>query len=262
MAVNALLVRSEVSVVSAQPHTPLPAEVDERLTPSARKDLFRDEGGRVVVLALRARMGPLWDLVPPASINWVGASGAMTFSPRNSEAVKAALVQAGYTSAYFAKRSKDAWGLREPTLPTAGLHFRGESGGIVNVHVDLHPPSGTGLWHWIQDSVRRGTTHTPASVRRAVESVGVTIPVLSQQRIHGELTARLARVERSVQGGGENRASLELACAALDGAAAILWTRDVISSEQLHEAAALLLEADLELDVAGRKARDAAAGAW
>jgi hypothetical protein len=230
------------------PRSPLLAEIDDRLAPTVRAALRADEPRREFLLALYARLRPFWSHVPVGGITWIGDHAEMQFRPDDEAALRRDLVAAGFTSTYFAATGGDTWGLREPGVSAAGLHWRGGADGQVNVHIDLHPPSGTGLWHWLQDLKHRATTHTPDAVRRSVESLHVEIPVLAQQEVHGQLTVRLRALDAAGIDGPEVGASLELARAVLDGAAAIIWTRDVVSREQLAEAIALLAEADLELD--------------
>jgi hypothetical protein len=244
-AVTALIAQREAGTA---PHTPLLPEVDGRLAPWLRQALQADEPRREFLLALYAKLRGFWAHVPSGSITWVGDHAEMVFRPDDEAALRRDLVAAGYASSYFAATGSDAWGLREPGVSAAGLHWRGGAGGQVNVHIDLHPPSGTGFSHWLHDLRQRATTHTPDAVRRGVESLSVEVPVLSQQAAHGRLTVRLREVEAAVGDQPDVRGSLDLARSALDGAAAIIWTRDVISNDQLAEAVALLGEADLELD--------------
>ncbi|MBV9367353.1 MAG: hypothetical protein JOY89_24205 [Solirubrobacterales bacterium] len=118
--------------------------------------------GRVLGL-LRELMGPYWRYVE--QVTWVGTRGEAVFKPTDQEGPHLALLDGGYTSDYFAKRGSDKWGVREPRKRGAALHWSGNGDGTVNVHIDLDAPSGTGLWHWIEDDVRRFATHTPDSPR-------------------------------------------------------------------------------------------------
>jgi hypothetical protein len=181
-AVTALIAQRETATV---PHTPLLPDVDGRLAPWLRQTLQADEPRREFLLALYAKLRGFWTHVPPGSITWIGDHAEMVFRPDDGAALRRDLVAAGYTSSYFAATGSDTWGLREPGVSAAGLHWRGSAGGPVNVHIDLHPPSGTGFSHWLHDLKQRATTHTPDAVRRGVESLGVEVPVLSQQAAHG-----------------------------------------------------------------------------
>jgi hypothetical protein len=249
-AVTALIAQREVATV---PHNPMLAEIDSRLAPSVRQALRVDEPRREFLLALYAKLRGYWAHVPPGSITWVGEHAEMDFQPDDEAALRHDLVADGYTSSYFAATGKDTWGLREPGVSAAGLHWRGSAGGRVNVHIDLHPPSGTGFMHWLRDMRQRATTHTPEAVRRGVESLNIEVPVVSQQAAHGQLTVRLRDLEARAADLPDARTDLEMARFDLDGAAAMIWTRDVISNDELAEAICLLVEADIALDSVERR---------
>ncbi len=216
------------------------------------KRLETDEASRTYLLDLYAKLGPVWNRVPDHSITWIGTAGEMDFTPDNQAAVKADLIKAGYTDSYWAAGDGDTWGLREPGASSAGLHWRGKPGGKINVHIDLHPPSGTGFWHWWEDLKHRASTHTAQTIRQGLADSKVEIPVLSEQDAHGRLTVRLHELRRSLGETPAARSSLDLAQSSLDLAGSILWNRETITPDQLKEATAELAVADLELDTASR----------
>jgi hypothetical protein len=162
-AVGRLLVARDEAPASAA----APDEVRSRVAPWVADAMTKQPELRDVVDYLQELMGPYWAHVD--QVTWVGPRGEMLFKPIDQEALRKALVAGGCTSSYFAKRSSDKWGLREPRKQGAALHWRGNTDGTVNVHIDLHAPSGTGLWHWIQDDQRRSRTHTPDTLRAGVE---------------------------------------------------------------------------------------------
>ena len=102
--------------------------------------------------------------------------------------------------------------------------------------------------HWWHDSFRREKTHTPTTVRQGVERLGIAIPVLSQQEAHGQLTARLRRMEAIAGDRPEASTHLAPVQASLDRVAAIIWTRDVILEDELDEATFLLASAASDLE--------------
>lgn len=229
------------------PTSPLIPEIWGRL-PSWMKQgpkasLNQNPALRNVLLILYARVGPLWNHVK--RITWVGESGTMDFEPLNEVSLFAALLTRGYTASYFAGLG-NRWGLREPNVETAGLHWRGRPGGKVNVHIDLNPPSWTGLWHKIQDDWRRGTTHTPDSLRAGVESLGTYIPVLYEQRMHGELTVRFNELTGRAGGRADVLAAIARGRQYLSAAARIIWTKTVSSQADLSNALFSLYQAGRE----------------
>jgi hypothetical protein len=240
------------------PRSPLPQQIDDRLHPDVRAQLQNDEGLRQTLLTIYARLEPeFWAFVPQydkdncrdkaqeeCGITWIDRVEGIVFHLDDDALLHKRLREAGYTTLYFAKRDKDRWGLREPGVAPAGLHWHGRQHRQIAVHIDLHPPSGTGAWHSLQDDTRRKTTHTPETLRRGVERRGEQVPVLSEQEVHGQLTARLARL-RSTMGG---QPGLNAAQARLDVAAAIIWTQTVVSDQQLATANDALRRAAEELD--------------
>jgi len=210
----------------------------------------RDEASREYLLDIYAKLGPLWKHVPDGGITWIGTAGEMEFTPDDEDSLKSDLISAGYTDSYWAATGTDRWGLREPGVRSTGLHWRGERGGKVNVHIDLHPPSGTGFWHWWEDKERRASTHTKESIRQSLEEAKVDVPVLSQQNFHGRLTGRLEQLRTSVGTEATAKAFLDRAANDLTQAGAILWNRELVTRDQLKDAAVLLAQADHELDAA------------
>jgi hypothetical protein len=162
----------------------------------------------------------------------------MLFEPVNEAQLQLALRAAGYTNLYFAKSSADRWGLREPNVEAAALHWRGAPGGKVNVHIDLHPPSGTGLLHAIQDLLRRSETHDPAAIQAGVESLGAYIPVLHQQKMNGELTVRFDQLQSRVkaQANPAVQAEIDEGRQYLRQAGGILWNKGVVEQAELKQA--------------------------
>jgi hypothetical protein len=158
-AVSRLLAREAETV----PEEPQEAPIAPWVADGMKK---QPELARVLGL-LRELMGPYWRYVE--QVTWVGTRGEAVFKPTDQEGLHRALLDGGYTSDYFAKRGSDKWGVREARKSGAALHWRGNTDGTVNVHIDLDAPSGTGLWHWIQDDVRRSTTHTPDTLEAGVK---------------------------------------------------------------------------------------------
>jgi len=193
---------------------------------------------RDVLLTLYARMGTsFWNQIPQKGISYVSEQGELDFETKDVEGVKKFLVSRGYTPSYFAKASDDAWGLREPTLPSAGLHVRGGTN-KVNVHIDLHPPMQTGIYHWLMDADHwfyksRKKSHTPEALREGVEKLGHFIPVLYQQKVHGDITARLERLTKDAKGHPAIQAEVEEGQAYLKLAGSVLWNREVVSQADL-----------------------------
>lgn len=237
------------------PVTPLLPEIMDRLAhwfknrPGKPGTLSKNPGLRNVLLTLYARLGPdLWRLIPPGAIRYVSEQGEMDFVPKSLNTVRDALIARGYTAAYFAKSGDNVWGLREPNLPAAGLHWRGLANGRVNVHIDLHPPSQTGLYHWFMDADHwfggmRKRTHDPSSLQAGVESLGVYIPVLYEQRIHGELTGQLDALASQAKGNPDSEAEISDGRLFLRQAGAKLWNRAVVAQSDLEEAALHLASA-------------------
>lgn len=239
----------------ARPTSPLLPEISDRLAPwiyqgmpGKPSALSQNPALRNVLLVLYARIGPsLWGHI--LQITWVGKDGAMEFTPEDERRLIDALLAEGYTTSYFARSGTNRWGLREPNVDVAGLHWRGMSGGnVVNVHIDLHPPSWTGLWHWIQDKLRRSTTHTPESLRAGVERLGTYIPVLYEQRLHGELTVRFNDLYGQTRGRSDIQKAITRGRHNLQAASRIIWTRDLISQAELSQAFYYIYQAGLEAE--------------
>ncbi len=248
---------------ASTPTSPLVPEIVEKLAPWLRDrpgapgTLSRNPSLRNVLLTMYARLGTdLWALIPPGGITWVSERGELNFRPRDDETVRRALLGRGYSDSYFAKRSEDKWGLREPNLPAAGLHWRGGKGGVVNVHIDLHPPSWTGFWHWFQDAYRRSRTHDPETLRAGVESLGLYIPVLFEQKLHGAITGKLDHAASRSQLGAGAMANLNEGRQALQQAAAIIWNRPTVTQEELGKALSYLARAARCAEVLERSRRE------
>ena len=197
---------------------------------------------RDMLLMLYARIGAsLWNHIK--EITWVSERGEMDFVPVDEAQLQGALIDRGYTTAYFAKSGDNRWGLREPTLPAAGLHWRGlkdthKNVYKVHVHIDLHPPVLTGFLHWFQDSFLRTKTHTPESIRAGIEWLGTYIPVLYQQTVHGSLTSKVKSLESRAKTKSLPAAQAEIdeAREYLQEAGKILWARGVIEQSELDAA--------------------------
>jgi hypothetical protein len=227
----------------ARPTSPLLPEIWNRLAkwvkqdqPDRPADLTRMPALRGILLALYARVGlALWRHI--RQITWVGPRGAMEFHPVDEGALKATLIGRGYTTSYFAKGGTDRWGLREKNVDAAGLHWRGRPGGKVNVHIDLHPPSWTGFWHWLMDSGRiRSMTHTREAIRAGIASLGIYIPVIHEQRAHGRLTVRLNKLDNQARGRPDVQAEVDEGRRHLRQASSIIWTKSVVSQAELNNA--------------------------
>jgi hypothetical protein len=238
----------------SRPTSPLLPEIWDRLAPWLKQGtsgqpsaLSQNPALWDVLLVLYARIGPsLWSHI--RQITWVGERGEMEFIPEDERRLIVALFAEGYTTSYFAGLG-NRWGLREPNVDVAGLHWRGMPGGnIVNVHIDLHPPSWTGLWHKIQDDWRRSTTHTPESLRAGVERLGTYIPVLYEQRLHGELTVRFNDLHGKARGMNDVQAAITRGRQYLQAASRIIWTRSLISQAELSQAFYYIYQAGLEAE--------------
>ena len=250
-AVATLLQRE--AAVATPAVTPLLPEIESRLMPWVRQNL--DETRRQYLLELYARLGPFWRYVPPNSITYIGDHGEMDFRPADEPGLRAGLVAAGYTDAWWAKGRKNTWGLRESNVTSASLHWRGLGGGAVNVHIDLHPPGIGPIEHWLLDLELRSTTHTPETIRQGIKALKLEIPILSQREAHGELTMRLQRLRARAGEVEGARSSLDLAESSLALAGSILWNRDVIADNDLKNATVSLAEASIELDVVEKLVR-------
>ncbi len=225
---------------------PLKKQTAINKDPDLRDKLNKNPVLREMLLMLYARIGTeLWDHVK--EISWISERGEMNLIPVNESKLQSALIARGYTSAYFARRGDNRWGLREPTFPTAGLHWRGlnstyKDAAEVQVHIDLHPPLFTGFWHLFQDSFRRTKTHTPESIRAGIESLGIYIPVLYQQTLHGYITSELNMLANRVKIQSSPAAQAEIAKAReyLQAAGQILWAQRFIAQSELDVAMACL----------------------
>jgi len=232
------------------PTTPLLKVIKERLQPwffdipGTPDTLYQKPNLRKILLILYARIGDeMWkNLIPKESITYVSEQGEMDFIPINKETVKAKLSSLGYTDSFYAKASDNDWGLREPTLPAAGLHVRGIKGkNKINIHIDLHPPTWPGIYHWLMDADHwfydmRKKTHTPETLQEGVEKLGTDIPILYQQKVHGEATARLNRLAGQAKDRTEVQAEIDEGRQYLSLAGKILWTKNVISKTELANA--------------------------
>lgn len=266
-AANGILIQRQPSETRSvagptqAPRSPLLEQIDDRLSPSVRSQLQKDETLRQSLLTLHARIGRyLWAFVPrydPANcktsteeacgITWVDPINGIAFHKDDDSPLQQQLKADGYTSAFLARDRKDRWGLREPR-GAAGLHWHGRQNREIGVHIDLNPPGATGPEaHFVLDKLLREKTHTPDTLRQGVERRGVKIPILFEQELHGRLTTRFTELQSTMGGQPGARAHLTAAKAALDAAATIIWTRAVITDTQLAEATKKLLEADKEL---------------
>jgi hypothetical protein len=229
------------------PTTPLLPDIASRLAhwffdkPGNPGKLSQNPALRKILLTLYARIGDaLWkELIPEKSITHVSEMGEMDFKTNEIVYVYLVLRGKGYTPSYFAK-GKDEWGLREPTLPGAGLHVRGKDNKI-NIHIDLHPPSWSGFYHWLMDADHwfydmRKKTHTPETLQEGVEKLGIYIPILYEQKIHGEATARLNRLAGQAKDRTEVQAEIDEGRQYLSLAGKVLWTKNVISKTELANA--------------------------
>lgn len=229
------------------PTSPLLPDIASRLAP-----WFFDKPGkpgklseiparRKILLTLYARIGvDLWKLIPPKSITYVSEQGEMDFKTNNTAGVKNILLSKGYTASFFAKGSDYDWGLREPTLPAAGLHIRSK-GNKINIHIDIHPPTWPGFYHWLMDSDHwfydmRKKTHTPETLQEGVEKLGTYIPILYEQKIHGEATARLNRLAGQANDRTEVQAEIDEGRQYLALAGKVLWNKNKISKPELANA--------------------------
>jgi len=228
------------------PTSPLLPDIASRLPhwffdkPGEPGKLSQNPALRKILLTLYARIGKdLWKLIPPKSITYVSEQGEMDFKTNEIVYVYLVLRSKGYTPSYLAK-GKEEWGLREPTLPAAGLHVRG-TGNKINIHIDLHPPSWTGIYHWLMDADHffykmRKETHTPETLQEGVEKLGTYIPILFEQKVHGEATARLNQLTGQAKNRPEVQAEIDEGRQYLALAGKILWTKDIISKTELANA--------------------------
>ncbi len=243
------------------PRSPLLEQIDDRLHPDVGAQLEKDERLRQSLLTLYARIGDLWTFVPrydPAKcktkseeacgITWIDPINGIVFHLDDEVRLQKRLKSDGYTSEWLAKSGDDRWGLREPGATVAGLHWRGLPKSGIGVHIDLHPPGATPELHFVLDKLLREKTHTPETLRQGVERRGVEIPVLAEQEFHGRLTTRFTELQSTMGGQPGARARLAVAKKALDDAAAIIWTRAVVTDAQLAGAIQRLRDAAKELD--------------
>jgi len=244
---NDLLTQIQLQAIKKPvPTSPLLPDITSRLAhwffdkPGKPGKLSQNPALRKILLTLYARIGKdLWKLIPPKSITYVSEKGEMDFKTNEIVYVYLVLRSKGYTPSYFAKGEAE-WGLREPTLPAAGLHVRGK-GNMINIHIDLHPPSWSGFYHWLMDADHwfydmRTKTHTPETLQEGVEKLGTYIPILYEQKIHGEATARLNRLAGQAKGRTEVQAEIDEGRQYLALAGKILWTKKVISKTELANA--------------------------
>lgn len=243
-------------VATRTPTSPLLPAIWDRLAswvkqhPQGKSDVSRNPVLRDVLLSLYARIGAsLWKHI--GQITWVGEHGEMNFIPADEGALLADLIGRGYTALYFAGLGY-RWGLRELGLDAAGLHWRGKEEGIVEVHIDLHPPSFTGLWHLIQDGWRRSTTHTSEAIKAGIMKIVPYIPVLHEQKFHGELTVRLSQIAEKSKDQPDALAAIARGRKYLEEASQTIWTKNVVSQPQLDSVITLLVQADLEASLAER----------
>lgn len=150
---------------------PVQAVVDEDRYRTLVADPTDGPGVRVTLVGayrMLSRLGNLWGLID--EVKWVGTGGMNVWVSPSAEAFKRRLEAEGFESSWFARRGADLWGLRK-TVEGVGLHIRGKSADVVEIHFDLSPPRWWalfGLWHKIQDDWRRGKTVTPATLRKAL----------------------------------------------------------------------------------------------
>lgn len=90
------------------------------------------------------------------------------------------------------------------------------------------------------DSFMCGRTHTPETLHAGVESLGIYIPVLYEQRMHGEITALLNGLVAKARGQPEAQAEVKEGLDYLRQARALLWNKPGISQEELSAAGWLL----------------------
>ncbi|MFN8499784.1 MAG: hypothetical protein U0641_18170 [Anaerolineae bacterium] len=243
-----LITRQTNSTAQSPPTTPLLPEIWARLPQWMHQNVRQQPALQDMLLTLHAKLGSLWSHV--RQVTWISNAGEMDFEPVDDSTLQAALIAAGYAASYFPAGKGNRWGLREPRAETAGLHWRGLSNGRVNVHIDLHPPSGTGLWHLIQDKWRREKTHTTATVQVGVEALDIYIPVKHEQKIHGQLVIACDGLDKPAQGKPEAQAALKRSREKLAEAGSILWNREAVEQADLEAAQTLLLDALMEVAVA------------
>jgi len=200
---------------------------------------------RKILLTLYTRIGEsLWkELIPKGSVTHVNEMGGLDFETDDVAGVVALLISSGYTASYYARGPDDDWGLREPNLPAAGLHVRGKKGkgNKINIHIDLHPPAWSGFYHWLMDADHwfydmRKKTHTPETLQEGVEKLGTYIPILYEQKIHGEATARLNRLAGQANDRTEVQAEIDEGRQYLALAGKVLWNKNKISKPELANA--------------------------
>lgn len=233
--------------LEAKPSQRLPYMIWDCVVDYRRKEIDGNPALQTVLMTLYLRIGPgLWEHI--RQITWVGKTGTMVFSPHDEKRLQSALIGEGYTSSYFARGSDDTWGLREPNVEKAGLHWRGKPDGKVNVHIDLHPPSWTGFVHKIQDDWRRSKTHTPESLRAAV--IGY-VSVQDLQSMHERVAMRLKNVEKRV--GSQRRSDVSVQIGLGYGQlqmARSIWAMHVASQQDLMAALCYLYQAGLHAELA------------
>lgn len=117
---------------------------------------------------LLSRQGNAWRLI--SQVQWVGMGSMLVQVSPSGEAFKRYLQSQGFESKWIAASGSDLWGLRK-TVEGVGLHVRGKTADVVEVHFDLHPPKWYalfGLWHVIMDKWARRLTVTPRTLKKAL----------------------------------------------------------------------------------------------
>jgi hypothetical protein len=172
-------------------------------------------------------------------ITYVSEQGDVDFVTDDKSRVYFEFYSKGYRPTYYAKglKNKNDWGLREPNMQTAGLHVLGRKGeNKVNIHIDLHPPSWNYISHFLFDYLFRERYNTPETLQAGVEKIGIYIPILYEQKIHGKITARLNQLASQVKGDAELQTEINEGRQHLAQAGQILWTKEIISNSELANA--------------------------
>lgn len=137
-------------------YTTLPGDVQAKIGQGVYHQLVANKtngpGVRVTLVGtykILSRQGGAWAAI--GRVEWVG-TGNMRVWVSSAEDYKRLLQQHGFESKWYAANPEDLWGLRK-TVDGVGLHVRGQSQNLVEIHFDLHPPKwyallacGIGSW--------------------------------------------------------------------------------------------------------------------
>ena len=146
---------------------PVKALIDEGTYRSYEKG-ENGPGVRVTLVGIHKLIPAVVQDPPLKKITWVGTAN-MLVEPASASTFRKSLEEQGFRDEWLAGH-KARWGLRK-TVAGVGVHVKQKRDGRTEIHLDLVPPKWYalfGLWHWIQDELRRKKTVTPATVAKAL----------------------------------------------------------------------------------------------